>query len=156
MTALKMAPRVTSALNILLEDHIFLEYQDHILVITVISCHMLLTSMGSPKPVDDKQSRLQLKKLFHANQISSKAKEEVAKFAKTYCTEEKMILNEIHHMELLEFKKRKHSARKATNSDDENLNIDWENVYRERKLNKLKLCYIKENNIKLDVNLKKN
>ena len=33
------------------------------------------------------------------------------------------------------------------------------NVYRERKLNKLKLChherYIKENNIKLDVNLKK-
>ena len=97
--------------------------------------------------------------LFHANQISSKAKEEVAKFAKTYCTEEKLILNEIHHMELLEFKKRKRSARKATNSDDEYLNIDWENVYRERKLNKPKLChldrYIKENNIKLDVNLKK-
>ena len=70
----------------------------------------------------DKQPRLQLKKLFHANKISSKAKEEVAKFAKTYCTEEKMILNEMHHMKLLEFKKRKRSARKATN-----LNIDWEN-----------------------------
>ena len=56
---------------------------------------------------------------------------------KTYCTEEKMILNEIHHMELLEFKKRKRSARTVTNSDDENLNTDWENVYRERKLNKL-------------------
>ena len=42
MTAPKMAPLGTSALNILLEDHIFLEYQDHILVITVISCHMLL------------------------------------------------------------------------------------------------------------------
>ena len=89
----------------------------------------------------------------------SGSSEEVAKFAKTYYNEKKLILNEIHHMELLEFKKRNRSARKATNSDDENLTIDWENVYRERKLNKLKLChldrYIKENNIKLDVNLKK-
>ena len=34
----------------------------------------LVTSVGSPRPVDDKQPRLELKKLFHANQISSKAK----------------------------------------------------------------------------------
>ena len=88
----------------------------------------LVTSVGSPRHVNDKQPRLQLKKLFHANKISSKAKEEVAKFAKTYCTEGKLIFNEKHYMELLEFKKRKRSARKATNSDDENLNIDRECV----------------------------
>ena len=73
---------------------------------------------------DDFQSRAQLKKLFSSNDISSKSQEKIDEFCKQFAVDRNLVIDQLHHLEYLEYKKQKRSSKKKVEQAAKKLNTD--------------------------------
>ena len=73
------------------------------------------TTVGQGRLADDFQPRCQLKKLYGSGGITSQNKEQIQNFAKKFAVDEGLVIKHLHHLEYLEFKKKKRTIQRVIN-----------------------------------------
>lgn len=119
-----------------------------------------LTEGGDRRPPDDFQPRAQLKIEFAAGNIVSSDDEAIKKFTIKFGVSGKLVIQQLHHLEHLQYKKKRRSQHKIQAKETHQyIDIDWEKLYETRKLKTVLVkdldSYISANSITVEGSLKK-
>ena len=101
------------------------------------------TSQGTPRPIDDYQPRVQLRKWFDEAKISLEDSASITKFSRKFAVEEELIRKYLQHLQYLQMKKTKRANERARNKEKESMkqydDYDWKAMQERRQIKKLKV-----------------